>query len=310
MDLGDQGFQPLAALLPRLRLALAGQGEVSFSAPDPDLGLGLYAGEAVPGGRHRSWLVWAEVAEALGAHLLTPERLAGGRVQVRLRRSGAVARFGSDYGAGSEFGRIDKLEDPSTLLGLVQALRRTLPPPGGRILALGVGSGRELQALDWAAGGPHGCEVVGLDKDASALAQAQQRYPDYRFAVQDVQQLGPDWGRFDLILSLSLLQSPGVQIDPLLRTLRSQHLTARGSLVLGFPNVGYSGGELSYGARMRNFAQPDLSLLMADVAQVRRFLHKHGFKVFVTGKHEVFVTALPANSATPPVCLPGKPDTL
>lgn len=55
----------------------------------------------------------------------------------------------------------------------------------------------------------------------------------------------------------------------------------------------------SYGARLRNFARPDLSLLAADVTQARRGLQKQGFKVFVTGKYEVLVTAIPSGVTTP-----------
>jgi hypothetical protein len=50
---------------------------------------------------------------------------------------------------------------------------------------------------------------------------------------------------------------------------------------------------------VRNFARPDASLLMADVTDARRGLHKAGFKVFVTGQHEVLVTAIPAGVTTP-----------
>ena len=105
--------------------------------------------------------------------------------------------------------------------------------------------------------------------------------------------LSTDLGRFDLIVALSVLQSRGVNLDVALRGLMKSHLNAGGSLIIGFPNCRYAGGELRYGARMLNFRDPDLSLLMADVALVRRHLHKHGFKVHVTGKYEVLVTGVP-----------------
>lgn len=288
----------MSALLPALRRALAAQPEVSFSVPDPDLGVGRYAGEDGPAGPHRPWAVWTDLADLLDAHLLVGGRVAGDQVQLTLRRRTHRLDPGRDYSAGSEFARIDKLEDPTFLFTLVEALRRVSPPPLGRVLALGVGAGRELDALALAFP-ERPLEVVGLDIDASALAAAQSRHPGFTFRQQDIAALPPELGRFDLVLALSVLQSRSVPLDPVLRTVHRQHLTSGGGLVLGFPNARYSGGELSYGARLRNFERPDLSLLFADVAQVRRYLNKHGYKVFLTGKYEVLVTAIPAGAATP-----------
>ena len=177
------------------------------------------------------------------------------------------------------------------LFTLQEALRRVAPPPGGRVLALGVNAGRELDALtltfpDLA------LHVTGLDLDPDAVAAARARHPDGHFEVRDVREL-PDetLGRFDLVLALSLLQSPGIRQDVLISALVRQHLTAGGGLVLGFPNARYRDGTLSYGARTRNYRRPDLSLITADVTDARRRLQKHGFRMFVTGKYELLVTA-------------------
>ncbi|MFC6616435.1 hypothetical protein [Deinococcus radiophilus] len=133
----DFGGQPLALLLPALRAALRAADEVSFIVPNPDLGLGLYAGESGPVGLHRSWAVWTDVADLLDAHLLTPRLLSGGtQVRLTLRRRSGALDTAQGYGPDSEFARADKLEDPAFLLSLVEALRRVAPPPGGRVLAL------------------------------------------------------------------------------------------------------------------------------------------------------------------------------
>ncbi|WP_288405892.1 class I SAM-dependent methyltransferase [uncultured Deinococcus sp.] len=291
--------EPLSQIVPAVRAALR-SGEAALDVPDPDLGLGLYAGEEGPGGIHRPWTVWTDLADLLGAHFLTPERLPGGRVRVRFRRRRAAPDpDAAGYGAGSDWARVDKLEDPVFLHTFVEALRRVDPPPGGRVLALGVNAGRELDALALALPG-RALEVTGVDLDPSALAAASARCPQATFMLLDVNELPrPDLGRFDLVLALSLLQSPGVRQDVLLAALRRHHLTPGGGLILGYPNARYRAGELSYGARMRNFARPDLSLLTADVSAARRGLHGRGFKVFVTGKYEVLVTAIPAGSSTP-----------
>ncbi|WP_075831230.1 class I SAM-dependent methyltransferase [Deinococcus marmoris] len=301
--------EPLSEIIPAVRAALEGGEEVTLEVPDPDAGLGLYAGElytgaAGPAGRHRPWSTWADLADALGAHLLTPQPSGPGRARFGLRRyAAAPAPDAGGYGADGDWTRVDKLEDPVLLLTLVEALRRIDPPAGGRVLALGVNSGRELNALalafperptpDQDSLDRH-FEVVGIDTDASALAVARGRFPRAEFLELDVAELPvPALGRFDLILALSLLQSPGVRRDVLLKALCRHHLSETGGLVLGFPNARYRDGLLSYGARMKNFARPDLSLLCADVTDTRRDLQKRGFRVFVTGKHEVLLTALP-----------------
>ncbi|WP_221091134.1 class I SAM-dependent methyltransferase [Deinococcus aquaedulcis] len=291
--------EPLSAILPAVRERLRAGGEVQFTVPDPDLGLGLYAGEATPHGRHRPWVVWADLADLLGAHLLTPQPAGPGRVRVTLRAWAPTPDpDAGGYGPAGTWGRVDKLEDPVFLATFVEALRRVDPPPGGRVLALGVNAGRELDALALAFPGRE-LDVVGVDLQADALAAAQARWPQAHFLALDVNALPANLGRFDLVLALSLLQSPGVVQDVLLARLRREHLTPGGGLILGFPNARYRDGTLSYGARMRNYARPDLSLLAADLTNARRGLQKHGYKVFVTGKYEVLLTAIPAGKRTP-----------
>jgi hypothetical protein len=72
-----------------------------------------------------------------------------------------------------------------------------------------------------------------------------------------------------------------------------QHqLGPTGALILALPNCRYRDGELVYGARMKNFSQPELSLLVSEVAFYRRYLNQHRRKVFVTGSHELLITAI------------------
>lgn len=292
--------EPLCTILPALRRALEGAGVVTFTAPDPDRGVGLYAGELTTHGVHRSWAVWAEVADSLRAHMLTPERAGSGRVRVRLRAwTTQPEPDAAGYGAGSDWARVDKLEDPTFLLTFVEALRRVNPPAGGRVLVLGVNRGRELDALALAFPG-RVFELHGVDVDVSALDVARSRHPHGTFHGLDVTTLPrPELGQFDMVIALSLLQSPGVRQDVLLAALRRHHLTAGGGVILGYPNARYRDGTLSPGARVRNYERPDSSLLMADVTDARRGLHKQGFKVFVTGRHEILVTAIPAGTTTP-----------
>ena len=47
--------------------------------------------------------------------------------------------------------------------------------------------------------------------------------------------------------------------------------------------------------RLKNFAQPELGLLVKDVAFYRKYLQQHARQVFVTGKHYVLVTGFHAS---------------
>jgi 2-polyprenyl-3-methyl-5-hydroxy-6-metoxy-1,4-benzoquinol methylase len=195
------------------------------------------------------------------------------------------------YGAASPFQRLERLEEPTLLLDLLDALAFADPPPDARVLSLGVNAGAELDLL--ALHAPAHADrhrIVGLDLSASALDLARARHPapHHRFLHADVAELDRlDLGRFDLVLALALLQSPAVDDRALLRTLVQHHLTPCGSLILSIPNGHYRSGELLVGARTRNYREPELGLLIKDTAFYRRYLHQHGFRVRVMGKGEV-----------------------
>ena len=63
-------------------------------------------------------------------------------------------------------------------------------------------------------------------------------------------------------------------------------------MIFGLPNCRYVDGEVEYGTRMLNFRQPELGLLVKDVAFYRKYLQQHDRQVFVTGKYDVLVTAV------------------
>jgi len=143
-------------------------------------------------------------------------------------------------------------------------------------------------------------ELVGVDHSASALAVARARFPAFQFACADVGALATlGLGTFDLVISLNTLQSPAIDDRAVLRQIVQHHLAPRGAVILGLPNARYRDGELEYGARIPNFRQPELGLLVKDVAFYRKYLQQHGRQVFVTGKHYVLVTGVAAPDDPP-----------
>ncbi|MBL8621557.1 MAG: class I SAM-dependent methyltransferase [Myxococcales bacterium] len=301
------GFDATAATLQEivahLDRALADAREAWLTALDPDATVGAFPGEPVAGGRHRPLRVWVELADRLGLTLRGPRPAGPGRVAIGFARSTpAAAPTGPDdgddprerYGAGSTFARLDKREEPGFLLDLAEAFERARLPPRPRVLELGINTGDAI-ALLLARHPTLAPQVVGVDHSASALAVARARFADRDVALHeaDLADLPTlPLGRFDLVLAIGVLQSPGVDDRALLRHVVQERLTPTGAVILGVPNCRYRDGELSHGARMRNFRQPELGLVIKDVAFYRKYLQQHDREVFVTGQHDLFVTGV------------------
>ena len=304
----DEG---LLAIATRLRALLAaGAQTVALRVLDPDRGRGLYAGERLEvAGQvhvHRPYRVWVDLAERLGLRMLTPERLGDDMVELRFERIDPAARWQSDdteaserYGRASGFARISKLEDPDLLIDFADALARTRLPAAPRILELGVNRGdmfKLISALDPERAAR--ASFVGVDHSETALALARERFPgeNFSFVAADVNEL-PVLGGFDLVIAMGVLQSPGVDDRGLLRRLIQVELGWTGALILGVPNCRYLDGERIHGARQKNFRQPELSLVIKDIAFYKRYLQQHRRQVYVTGRSYLLVTAVASGEA-------------
>lgn len=259
---------------------IANQSEIRFSVLDPDRGRGKYAGERVEiDGEifvHRPWRTWLDVAERLGLRMLTP-RAHGALVELTFERLDPERRWTGDYTQLPS-----KLEEP-VVIDLQAALARI--GDRNRILDLGCGTGELLTLVDPSR------ELVGVDRSAAALSIARERVPHATFIDADVASL-PPVGRFDLVLSVGLLQSGALDDRALVRTVVQDLLAPGGAVMFGWPNCRYIDGEVEYGARMVNFTQPELGLVIKDVAFYRKYLQQHHMQVFVTGKNYLLVTGL------------------
>lgn len=276
-----------------------GAGTLELAVLDPDRGRGHYAGELVEDHVHRPYRVWVELASRLGLRVLTPRPapphvvLRFERLDVREKLLAPSGDRTERYGADSPFARISKHEEPGFVLDLADALARTRLPAGARVLDLGVNTGDELALLQQLGLGD--ARFVGIDHSASAIAVARARFPDAELHVADLAGLGAlRLGRFDLVISIGTLQSPGVDDRDLVRRIVQDHLAPTGSVILGLPNCRYVDGELEHGTRIKNLREPELGLLVRDAAYYRRYLNQHGKQVFVTGQHYLLVTGVPA----------------
>ena len=301
--------EPLADVLAYVERALAaGADEVRLRVLDPDHGRGRYAGEQLEldgvAYVHRPLRAWVELADRLGLRLGTPRASTPPLVELRLERLDAGARWQADapadvrerYGPASAYARIRKLEEPGFAIDLAAAYRRAALAPDARVLSLGCNTGDELAALCDVVPGlaAHGA-LAGIDHSERAIAVAAARFPGarHRFVAADLAALPSlALGRFDLVVVLGTLQSPGVDDRALLRLIVQDHLAPRGAVIVGLPNCRYLDGELVHGARMKNFREPELGLLVKDVAFYRKYLQQHDRQVFVTGQHYLLVTAV------------------
>lgn len=288
-----------------------GATSVWIDVLDPELGAGRYAGERVEHlGRsyiHRSLRVWVDLAERLGLRLLSPRWMVMPFMRLTFESLNATARLQASaddpterYGTASEFARISKLEDPGFVVDMGEALARVDPQPGVRVLDLGVNTGDELALLMALSPTLRDATLVGIDHSASAIAAARERFagsPNVQLHVADLAALGAlELGRFDLVVSIGTLQSPGIDDREVIRQIVQHHLTPAGAVIIGFPNCRYIDGEVEYGTRMKNFTQPELGLVIKDVAFYRKYLQQHHRQVFVTGKHYILVTGVAERS--------------
>lgn len=274
---------------------------------DPDHGRGLHAGESVERDGvthvHRPWRVWIDLAERLGLRMLTPRRIDDTLVELTFEPLARAAPEQVDdatekYGATSAFARISKHEEPGFVIDLAEALARVPLPPAPRVLDLGVNTGDELALVLALRPELRGAiDLVGVDHSASAIAVARERFAGERarFVLADLANLATlELDRFDLVLSIGTLQSRGLDDRALLRDIVQHDLAESGSVILGMPNCRYVDGEIEYGARVVNLREPELGLLVKDVAFYRKYLQQHHRRVFVTGKHYILITGVPA----------------
>ncbi len=251
--------------------------------------------------------MWIELADRMGVRMATPTCVREGVVRIRFERirdgegerAGAGVGGGTEkYGVASEFAMVRKLEEPGFVLDLREALERCALVPDARVLDLGCNTGDELELVYEAA--PQ-AQIVGVDHAATAIARARERFPRATFHAADLAALASlALGRFDLVMSIDTLQSSGLDDRALLRQLVQDHLAPRGAVILGMPNSRYVDGQLVYGARMLNFSQPELGLLVKDVAFYRKYLQQHHRRVFVTGRYEILITGVAVASASAP----------
>ncbi len=279
---------------------------VKFEVLNPDLGRGRYAGSLITidgkNYRHRSYKAWSDLAELLFCRIMTPKIAAEHTVIICFEKLDLDSSFHKShdtedkYGAGSPFYAIQKNEEPAFIVPYLRALEAVKIDKRERILSLGINRGDEFETIRSLIGdSAFGSKTfIGIDHSESAIKDARERFSSAKtlFYEKDLNDLDSlQLKRSDLIISIGTLQSPGINFKPFFMYLIQNHLNPDGAVILGFPNCRWMDGEMIYGAKAPNYNYSEQSLLYNDVMFCKRYLQQHKFRVTLTGKDYLFLTA-------------------
>ncbi len=283
-----------------------GETKVSFEVLNPDVLSGTYAGKEVQIDKqtyiYRGYKAWTDLAELLFCRMHTPTVVDKDIVCLSFEKLDLEDSFHKSegaqekYGVDSPFFQIHKNEEPAFLLPYQHALKNVKIHNRRRVLDLGVNSGDEFALIkEISADADYtNTEFIGIDYSASAIAFAQKRFPEdnVRFIEHDINRLDElELGRFDLIISIGTFQSPNIDFKPFFMSLVQNYLSPDGAIILGFPNCRWMGGEMIYGAKVPNYSFSEMGMLYSDVIYCKKYLQQKKFRVTLTGKDYVFLTA-------------------
>ena len=300
--------QTMQEILPLLQKALEIEDSISFSVINPDLGEG-YAGTWVEiegqSYLYRSLKSWMDLAELLKCKMLLPQEVTYPLVALTFKKLETASSFHLDrlankeekYGVTSKFFTIHKMEEPAFFYYYQQALENVILAKRRRVLDLGVNRGDEFEVirkyLDIKK--YEKMEFVGIDHSRTAIEYAQGRFPEENvtFYAADINMMDSlDLGTFDLLISIGTLQSPQIDFKPFFMKLVQEYLDKEdAAIILGFPNSRWIEGEMIYGAKAPNYVMSEMSLLFNDVIFCKKYLQQKRYRVTITGKHYIFLTA-------------------
>jgi hypothetical protein len=279
----------------------------SFETVDPDLGEG-YAGEIleIEGESYiyRGYKSWTDLAELLICKMMTPKKTTYPLVKLTFKKLETKSSFHissssskeEKYGVDSHFSQIHKMEEPAFLYYYTQALQNAKLSQRRSILNLGINTGDEFNVIKNSldTNSYEKMKLVGVDHSRSAINYAESCFPEenvtfYAHDINDLERL--NLGKFDLLVSIGTLQSPSINFKPFFMSLVQNYLEKDAAIILGFPNSRWIGGEMIYGAKAPNYAMSEMSLLFNDVIFCKKYLQQHKYRVTLTGKQYIFLTA-------------------
>jgi cyclopropane fatty-acyl-phospholipid synthase-like methyltransferase len=295
----------IAKMLTQKLQGLEAKERLSFIVLNPDVATSLYSGGCVSiDGEeyiYRGYKCWLDLAHQLHCRMLTPTKIDENFIEIRYEKLTQDSFHASDadaqqkYGSNSIFAHIHKNEEAGFLHYYAQALQNVKLSSRKRILNLGINSGDEFELLQRVANDFDALELVGIDYCASAITAAKKRFAskeNVTLLEADINHLDDlELGKFDLIISIGTLQSSSLAYNRLLMSIVQNQLSRKGAMILAWPNCRWVDGEMIYGAKMKNYTFSEMSNLYKDVNFAKKYLQQKQFRVTVTGKDYIFVTA-------------------
>lgn len=280
---------------------------VSIEILNPSIKDDIYAGEKLIINNqefiYRSFKSWSDLAEILFCKLLIVG-LQENKVQIKFQKLNKTESFHNDvndeknekYGEDSTFFRINKNEEPSFLYAYMNALINVKIEEKKEILNLGINKADEFEVIKNLLDEEtlNQMNLVGIDYSSSAIEFSKKRFPseNFTFFNHDINKLEQlNLKKADLIISIGTLQSSGLNFKLLFMDLIQNYLQDKGSIILGFPNCRWINGEMIYGAKAANYSYSEQSVLYKDVYFCKKYLQQKKYRVTLTGKNYLFLTA-------------------
>jgi cyclopropane fatty-acyl-phospholipid synthase-like methyltransferase len=280
---------------------------LEFEVLNPDVATSTYSGNIIEIDDNkyifRSYKSWLDLAHLLKCKMLTPHIQKNENfVKIRYEKLNEDVSFHKiitdkeeKYGVGSIFSYIYKNEESSFIYHYIQALKNVNINKRMRVLNLGVNSGDEFEAILEYASEFKNLELIGIDYCSSAIDIAKKKFASFEnvsFIQHDINDLNDlNLGQFDLIISIGTLQSSNLEFNSLLMSIVQNQLKRNGAMILGFPNCRWIDGEMIYGARVKNYPFSEMGLLYKDVMFCKKYLQQKKFRVTITGKDYIFLSA-------------------
>jgi len=296
--------QTMQEILPILMSILKEEKTCTFTILNPDIE-NTYAGSSIEiAGQtylYRSYKAWSDLAELLLCKMYTPEKIDKHLIKLTFTKLNTDS-FHTDhkdnekYGIDSHFSQIHKMEEPAFLYYYLQALENVKIENKTNILNLGINRGDEFQVIKNLLDTKKYEKInfIGIDHSNSAIAYANTLFGEknvtfYAADINEIDSLNLD--TFDLLISIGTLQSPSINYKPFLMHLVQNYLKKDAAIILGFPNSRWIGGELIYGAKVPNYVMNEMGLVLGDIIFAKKYLQQKKYRVTITGKHYLFLTA-------------------
>lgn len=299
--------ESMLVIISYLEEELKNKDEILFEVLNPDVNINIYAGEMLKIKNqefiYRSYKSWCDLAELLFCKMLISS-INLDTVVIKLQKLNKDDSFHKDlndeknekYGKNSIFFRINKNEEPAFLYAYINALKNVKIEEKTNILNLGINKADEFEIIKEIVNEDifEQMNFVGIDYSLSAIDFAKKRFPfkNFDFFNHDINKLNElNLKRSDLIISIGTLQSSSLNFKLLFMDLIQNYLEDKGSIILGFPNCRWINGEMIYGAKAANYSYSEQSVLYKDVYFCKKYLQQKKYRVTLTGKNYLFLTA-------------------